>query len=123
MNLSLQHAIIRTSDIDKAKEFYVTKLGLEVLEEAKNFFACKAGTARLSFFGGYEKPTDLEEPKTGMSLVLRVDDLDKAIEELKNKGIKLNGEVIDIPYFHKFQEIEDPDSTILFLAEYHVEPV
>jgi predicted enzyme related to lactoylglutathione lyase len=123
MNYKLQHAIIRTSDIDKAKEFYVSKLGLEVLEEAKNFFACKAGAARLSFLNGYEKSTDMEDAKTGVSLVLRADNLDKAIEELKSKGIKLNGDVIDIPNFHKFQEIEDPDGTILFLAEYHVEPV
>jgi predicted enzyme related to lactoylglutathione lyase len=123
MNYSLQHAIIRTTDINKAKEFYVTKLGLEVLEEAKNFFACKAGVARLSFFGGYEKQSVSEDAKTGVSLILRVDNLDKAIEGLKNKGIEMSGDIIDIPNFHRFQELEDPDGTILFLAEYYVEPV
>ncbi len=49
--------------------------------------------------------------------------MDKAIEEAKKKGIRLNGDIIDIPNFHKFQEIEDPDGNILYFAEYNVEPV
>ena len=123
MNYRLQHAVIRTTDISAAKEFYIKKLGLEVIEETGNFFACRAGVARLSVFGGYDKPKDLEEPKTGVSLILRVDDLDSAIAELRSKGVELKGNVIDIPNFHKFQEFEDPDGTILYLAEYYIEPV
>jgi catechol 2,3-dioxygenase-like lactoylglutathione lyase family enzyme len=123
MNLKCQHIVIRTSNISEAKDFYVNKLGMEVLEEAKNFFASKAGDVRFSFFEGYEKQKTGEDTKTGVSVILRVDDLDDAIKEAKSKEIKLNGEVIDIPNFHKFQEIEDPDGNILFLAEYKVEPV
>ena len=55
MNLKLQHAVIRVTSITRAKEFYIQKLGMEVLEETKNFFAAKAGGVRLSFFEGYEK--------------------------------------------------------------------
>jgi len=122
MDLRCQHAVVRTVKIIDAKEFYISKLGLEVLEETPNFFAAKAGSMRLSFFEGYERLNG-NEPKTGVSLILRVDNLTEAIAEISKKGVKIKGDIIDIPKFHKFQEIEDPDGNILYLAEYHVEPV
>jgi predicted enzyme related to lactoylglutathione lyase len=123
MNLRCQHAVVRVTSITKAKEFYTDKLSLKILEETPNFFAAKAGEVRLSFFEGYEKLDNGEEPKTGVSLILRVDNLNEAISEILKKGVKIKGDIIDIPKFHKFQEIEDPDGNILYLAEYHVEPV
>ncbi|MBE2216732.1 MAG: VOC family protein [Ignavibacteria bacterium] len=120
---NIQHAVIRVSDIAVAKEFYLNKLGLELLEDSGNFFAAKAGNIRLSVFGGYEKAGDPENPKTGVSLIFRVDNLEKAIEEYKAKGVPFFGEIIDIPNFHKFMESEDPDGNVFFLAEYHKEPV
>ena len=114
MNLKLQHAVIRVTSITQAKEFYLEKLGMEVLEEAKNFFAAKAGGVRRSFFEGYEKAEAGEDTKTGISLIFRVDKLDEAISEAQKKGVKLNGEVIDIPNFNKFQEFEDPDGNIFY---------
>ena len=115
--------MIRTTSVSKARKFYVGKLGLEVLEEAKNFFACKAGRVRLSFFEGYEKQEIGEDVKTGVSIVLRVENMITAKEEMLKKGVKINGDIIDIPGFHKFLEIEDNDGNIVFLAEYEAEPV
>lgn len=123
MELKLQHTVVRVSDISIAKEFYLQKLGLELLEDAGNFFAAKAGNVRLSFFGGMKKAEMTEDPTTGVSLIFRVDDLAAAQKELESKGIKPFGDVIDIPNFHKFLEYEDPDGNVFFLAEYHVEPV
>ncbi len=123
MNLKLQHAVVRVTNILQAKEFYLKKLGMEVLEETKIFFAANAGGVRLSFFEGYERADTGEEVKTGISLIFRVASLESAISEARKNGIKLNGEIIDIPNFHKFQEFEDPDGNIFYFAEYHVEPV
>lgn len=123
MDIKLQHAVIRVTSIEDAKEFYVNKLGLELMDDAGNFFAAKAGGVRLSFFEGYEKQEISEDAKTGVSLIFRVDNLESASTELEGKGIKAFGNVIDIPNFHKFLEYEDPDGNILFLAEYKVEPV
>ncbi len=123
MELKLQHAVIRVTSIDAAREFYLNKLGLELLEDSGNFFAAKAGAVRFSFFAGYEKPEVSEDPKTGVSLIFRVDDLENYSKELKLKGILPLGDVIDIPNFHKFLEYEDPDGNVFFLAEYHKEPV
>ena len=123
MELKLQHAVVRVTSIENAKDFYLNKIGLELLEESGSFFAAKAGNVRLSFFGGYEKPEALGDPKTGVSLIFRTDNLENAAKELEAKGIKPFGEVIDIPNFHKFLEYEDPDGNVFFLAEYKVEPV
>lgn len=123
MPLKLQHTVVRVSSIDAAKDFYLNKVGLELLEDSGNFFAAKAGNVRLSFFGGYEKADASEDPKTGVSLIFRTDDLSASAIELEAKGVKPLGDVIDIPNFHKFLEYEDPDGNVFFLAEYHVEPV
>lgn len=123
MDLKLQHSVIRVNDINSAKEFYLNKLGLELLEDSGNFFAAKSGNVRLSFFGGYQKPDDPEDVRTGVSLIFRVENLEQAKKELAEKGINPLGDVIDIPNFHKFLEYEDSDGTVFFLAEYHVEPV
>jgi len=123
MELKLQHSVVRVSDINIAKDFYINKLGLIMIEDSGNFFAAKAGSVRLSFFAGYEKAVVSDEPKTGISLIFRVQNLDNASAELKVKGILPFGEVIDIPNFHKFLEYEDPDGNVFFLAEYKVEPV
>lgn len=123
MELRLQHAVVRVSSIAEAKDFYLKKLGLEVLEEAANFFAAKSGNVRLSFFEGYEKTDNSVEVKTGVSLIFRVANLDDARKEFESKGILFIGDVIDIPDFHKFLEFEDPSGNVLFLAEYHKEPV
>lgn len=123
MELKLQHAVIRVVSIEAAKDFYINKLGLELLEDSGNFFAAKAGGVRLSFFAGYDKPEASEDPKTGVSLIFRVDNLENTVKELESKGIKPFGDIIDIPNFHKFLEYEDPDGNVFFLAEYKVEPV
>lgn len=123
MELKLQHTVVRVSDINIAKDFYINKLGLIMIEDSGNFFAAKAGSVRLSFFAGYEKAGVTDEPKTGISLIFRVENLENASAELKDKGILPFGDVIDIPNFHKFLEYEDPDGNVFFLAEYHVEPV
>lgn len=123
MEIKLQHAVIRVTSIDSAKDFYLNKLGLEMLEDSGNFFAAKAGGVRLSFFAGYEKQESNDDPKTGVSLIFRVENLENAANELKLKGILPFGDVIDIPNFHKFLEYEDFDGNVFFLAEYVTEPV
>lgn len=123
MELKLQHAVVRVASITEAKDFYLKKLGLEVLEEAPNFFAARSGNVRLSFFEGYEKTDNSVDVKTGVSLIFRVMNLNDARKELESKGITFIGDVFDIPNFHKFLEFEDPSGNVLFIAEYHVEPV
>lgn len=123
MELKCQHAVIRVTDVNAAKDFYINKLGLKLLEEAGNFFAASAGGVRISVFGGCEKSEVSDEAKTGVSLIFRTADLESYAKELAGKGVNHIGDIIDIPNFHKFMEYEDPDGNVFFLAQYYVEPV
>ena len=51
MNLKIQHVEVHVSSLSVAKEFYVSKLGLEVLEEIPpiNIMALRAGNVRYLF--------------------------------------------------------------------------
>ena len=74
-----------TDDIDAAREFYGTKLGLEVREEAM-------GTLEIALAGGghvsiYPKPN--HEPATFTVLNFMVDDIDKAVDALNAAGIQM----------------------------------
>ena len=71
------------NDIQKAREFYGDKLGIEVTEEMM-------GNLALHIEGGnriiiYPKPN--HEPATFTILNFPVDDLEKTVDELTGKGI------------------------------------
>ena len=71
------------NDIQKAKEFYGEKLGVEVTEEMM-------GHLKLHIEGGnkiiiYPKPN--HEPDTFTILNFPVDDVEKTVDELTAKGI------------------------------------
>ncbi len=71
-------------DIDAAKDFYHHKLGIEV-EELGN------GLLTLHLYGGTSivvYPKDNHEPATFTILNFPVKDIDQAVEELTNAGIK-----------------------------------
>jgi catechol 2,3-dioxygenase-like lactoylglutathione lyase family enzyme len=75
------------NDIEKAKEFYGTTLGLEV-EEIKEM----KGLLNLKITGGikimvYERPN--HSPATYTVLNFPVDNLDKTVDELIDRDIKL----------------------------------
>lgn len=57
MKLELQHVEIHVSSLAEAREFYVRKLGLELIDDipALNLIAVRAGGVRISIFGGYKR--------------------------------------------------------------------
>jgi len=77
-------------DIEKAKKFYGETLGLEVSEDH--------GVLTLHLAGGnnvliYPKPNHV--PATFTVLNFPVDDVDLAVDELKNRGVRF--EIYDLP--------------------------
>ena len=118
MTFSSNHLVFGTADIENAKSFYIDKLMLEVLEEEKTFFALRLGDLRLSFFGGCEKFNESIENKPGISLVIKVSNIEEAKDYLVNKGITLQTEIITAGNFMKFFNVEDPDGNIISFGEY-----
>jgi len=122
MNLKCQHMVFSMSDKKAMREFYIDRLGLDVLEDEEHFFAAAAGEVRFSFFEGAKK-YPINEDATGVSIILRCDDIAKKREEIINKGVKILNDITEAPGFMKYLTIEDPDNNIVHIAEYLREPV
>jgi catechol 2,3-dioxygenase-like lactoylglutathione lyase family enzyme len=73
------------SDLDKAKEFYGQTLGLKVVEQPGMGLKIKLATGGEVFI--YSKG-DGHSPASFTVLNFPVDDIDKAVSELKSKGVK-----------------------------------
>ncbi len=71
------------NDIQKAKEFYSRTLGLEVSEMHDLLFLNIAGGTRILI---YPKPN--HTPATFTILNFPVDNVEKAVEELKKRGVR-----------------------------------
>ena len=114
--------MIAVKDIDRAKQFYAEKLGLEPIEEfGGEVFMLKSGDTKLSVykseFAGTNKAT---------ALTFDVDDIDAEVRELKDKGIsfehydveglKADGDIYSGEGM-KTAWFKDPDGNILSLIE------
>lgn len=115
---------IVVSDMPKAKEFYVGRLGLEKTidyrQDDDNWYVTlthpEGGTTiTLSTFRGNIKPGTV-------SLYFETSDIDATHEELSAKGAKVNevqddlfGPKSDVKWF----DLEDPDGNRVILAQAH----
>jgi len=114
--------MIAVTDLDRARKFYEDKLGLETDDEWSEGFTLKSGDTLVnvyrSEFAGTNKAT---------ALTFEVDDAEKEVSELKDKGIFF--EKYDLPGLEprgdlyvgeggfKTAWFKDPDGNILSLIE------
>ena len=122
MDLEIKHLIFWSADINKAKDFYVEKLGLEILESAEHFFAVKCGDIRFSFFEG-AKIFDNKDDSTGVSIIFKTNDLQSTKAALISKDIILFEDITEAPGFMKHFSVKDPDGNLVFFGEYLKDPL
>lgn len=126
--LSLQkihHVAIIVSDYGKSREFYVEKLGFEIVRE--NYrpengdykLDLRLGDCELELFGKPEAPKRLSYPEAcGLRhLAFHVEDIEKAVEELNNMGIMTEEIRTDSFTDKKMTFFSDPDGLPLELHE------
>ena len=104
----MHHVAIIVSDYEKAKEFYVEKLGFPVLRE--NYrpdrrdwkLDLKFGDGELEIFAipGAPPRPDRPEARGLRHLAFRVDDIEAAVAELAERGIECEPIRMD-PYTQK----------------------
>ena len=125
MNLEIQHIEVHVSSLEKAREFYITKLGLALIEEtpALNLCSVKAGAVRISIFAGFEPDINKDKKKAGTHIIFRTADLANTIEELTKRGVKFTGEIFEAPGLLKGIATADPDGNVIEIAEYLREPL
>ncbi len=127
MNFSIIHHIaIIVSDYSASREFYVDRLGFEVIREnyrpEKNDWKLDLrvnDTTELEIFAPQNPPKRPSNPEAcGLRhLAFRVDDIDEAVEELGQKGIECEPIRMD-PFTNKRMTFfADPDGLPLELHE------
>ena len=121
----MHHVAIIVSDYQKAKEFYVEKLGFPVLRE--NFRPDKGdwkldlqfGDGELEIFAIPGAPARPDHPEAqGLRhLAFRVDDVEQAVKELEEQGIPCEPIRLDTYTQRRFTFFHDPDGLPLELHE------
>lgn len=122
----IHHIAIIASDYNKAKDFYVNKLGLKINREVERkeredfiIFLDGGENIEIELFIEKNPPKRLTRPEArGLRhLAFRVDDIYKSVEELKKRGIETEEIRID-PLNGKYMTFFfDPDGLPLELHE------
>ena len=130
MNLSMiHHVAIIVSDYETAKDFYVNKLGFEIIRE--NYRSSRKDwkldlrigngpeAVELEIFAEPDPPKRVSRPEAcGLRhLSFKVDDVDAAVQELKDLGIECEPIRVDEYTDKKMTFFFDPDGLPLELHE------
>ncbi|MBW6411625.1 SMU1112c/YaeR family gloxylase I-like metalloprotein [Clostridium weizhouense] len=121
----IHHVAIIVSDYEKSKDFYVNKLGFNIIRE--NYresrgdykLDLKLGDCELEIFGIKNSPKRVSRPEAcGLRhLAFKVECIEDIISELNEKGIKTEPIRIDEFSNKKMTFFFDPDDLPLELHE------
>ena len=123
---SIHHIAIIASDYNKAKDFYVNKLGLKINREVERkeredfiIFLDGGENIEIELFIEKNPPKRLTRPEArGLRhLAFRVDDIFKSVEELKKRGIETEEIRIDPLNGKHMTFFFDPDGLPLEIRE------
>jgi catechol 2,3-dioxygenase-like lactoylglutathione lyase family enzyme len=110
--------IIRVSDIETSKEWYLTKLGLVSLFDDSNMKLVVLDTNSATSLTLWQtNQTLVINPHTASYPIFRTPDADALRQELISRGIEA-GDVIQDDYVRYFY-FYDPDGNILEACEVH----
>lgn len=121
----IHHVAIICSDYEISKEFYVEKLGFEIIreiyrEERQSYkLDLKLGESQIELFSFPNSPKRPSYPEAcGLRhLAFEVDDIEEVVKELKGKNIQVEEIRIDEYTEKKFTFFNDPDGLPLELYE------
>lgn len=104
----------QVADLERAKEFYGEVLGLKKTIEIPGWveFSHAEGAASI----GLSHMRDNDDER-GATVVLRVDDLARAQEDLTKRDVKFEGPVEEIPGVVRIATFRDPDGNRLQLVQ------
>ena len=112
MKLTCDHIGLYVKDLDTVMDFYVNKLGLELIDNAEYFFAVKAGNIKFSFSTGEEY---YKKQKSNINLMLKTENLEKTRDYVVSKGIKLISDITEVNNY-KFFTIADPEGNKIHIG-------
>lgn len=123
---SVHHIAIIVSDIEKAREFYIEKLGFEVIRE--NYRAERSDWkldlrvdehTELEIFAEKNPPQRVNRPEAcGLRhLAFRVESVDETVKELESLGIECEPVRFDTYTKDKMTFFHDPDGLPIEIHE------
>jgi catechol 2,3-dioxygenase-like lactoylglutathione lyase family enzyme len=101
MPSGLSHLFLHTGDVDAARRFWVHLLGLEALLD-------DGGYLRIGGGKGFHAGIERGEPPERTELVVRVDDVDAAVERLRAAGVDVE-DAADQRWGARHPWLRDPD--------------
>ena len=116
--MTIEIVFVPVTDVDRAKDFYVNKLGFAVdhdhtVREGLRFVQLTPEGSACSIVLG-EGVTEME-PGTQHGIMMVVDDVRAARQELKERGVDVSD--IDEQPWATFAYVKDPDGNGLALQE------
>lgn len=126
MNLNtIHHIAIIVSDYEKSRDFYVNKLGFEVIRENYRPYRddykldLKLGDCELEIFSGKNNPPRPSYPEAcGLRhLAFKVENIEDVVKELVDMGIEVEDIRLDTFTENKMTFFHDPDGLPLELHE------
>lgn len=107
----VENAHYWTKDMDRAVSFYRDVLGLNLrLRAGEDWAEFDVGGATVAVHGTREGHAP---PQGGATVVFAVDDLDRVIRALRERGVDLEGDVFAVPGSGRFASFRDPDGNLL----------
>ncbi len=114
MKMEVNLSWYAVKDLEEAKKFYGEVLGLKKTLEIEGWaeFSHAQGAAAI----GLSK-NPLPGQAAGATVVLKVEDLDKARQQLSARGVKFEGNVEEIPGVVRIATFRDPFGNRLQLVQ------
>lgn len=103
------------SDLNKAVEFYEETLGLEKKYEYSSYVGFECGGVEIGLIPKLEEGEQVSPVSPSVEFI--VDDVDKAYEHLKRKGVKFLKELHDEPWGGRQATFTDTDGNILEIVQ------
>ncbi|RYH28329.1 VOC family protein [archaeon] len=122
----IHHVAIICSNYERSKDFYVNILGLEIVKEiyrterqSYKLDLSVGGVYQIELFSFQNPPARTSRPEAAglRHLAFEVDDLDKVVAELNNKGVVTENIRVDGYTGKRFTFFADPDDLPLEIYE------
>ena len=105
MKLEFNHAMVYVSDVARARQFYVDRLGFRVLEEADGFYARLRSPNSTTTVALHQA----EPGVGGIRLYFESKKLDELCAQLAREGVKFDKPPQDMPWGWRHTYLRDPD--------------
>lgn len=116
---NIQYLVLITDNYIRAKAFYIEKLGFIIDQEIPEdeYVQFKLKNTILALFGRNQMAKVLDEkylakPGGALYTFAEVENVDKTVEELKQKGVQFIKEPKDQPWGQRTAYFTDPDGHI-----------